>query len=507
MANNPFLKAENITKEFPGVKALNRVSLEIESGVATAIIGENGAGKSTLMKILSGVYSDYEGVIYLEDKPIRFRNTTEAQENGIAIIHQELNLIPNLSISENIFLGREPETALGFEDFAKMRRISAELLKRLRLDIDPDTPVYKLKVGQQQLVEIAKVLSLNAQVIIMDEPTSAISQSEIEVLFEIIREFKGEGKAIVYISHKLDELFKITDKYVVLRDGEFVESGDLKAITEDALIRKMVGREINLQRSCSSRCQRETLLAVKGLSLKNPLLPEVFTVQDISFELGKGEVLGLFGLMGAGRTELLELLFGCGASRAGGEIFIKGKSQPINSPREAIENGIALVPEDRKEDGLVLGLDICQNTSLTVWDKISSGGFLDGKKEKDLAKAFISSLKIKASSCTQVVEKLSGGNQQKVVLAKWLATNPEILMLDEPTRGIDINAKNEIYKLIRQLAADGLGLIFVSSELPEILSVADRVLVMAEGKLTANIAITEATSEDEILRAAIPKNK
>lgn len=506
MSGSPILKVENITKEFPGVKALKSVNLEIESGMVTAIIGENGAGKSTLMKILSGVYPDYEGVIYLKGDPIRFRNTTEAQEKGIAIIHQELNLIPNLSISENIFLGREPETALGFEDFAKMHRLSRELLKRLRMDVDPDTPVYKLKVGQQQLVEIAKVLSLDAQVIIMDEPTSAISQSEVEVLFEIIQEFKAEGKAIVYISHKLDELFRIAKKYVVLRDGEFIEAGEMESITEDELIKKMVGREIDLQRSCCSNHKLETLLSVKELSLNNPLVPGAYTLKDISFELGKGEVLGLFGLMGAGRTELLELLFGLGASRAEGEITINGKSQQINSPQEAVENGIALVPENRKEDGLVLNLDICQNTSLTVLDKIISGGFLDRKKEKGLTKNYISSLKIKASSCTQIVGKLSGGNQQKVVLAKWLATSPSILMLDEPTRGIDINAKNEIYKLIRQLAQEGLGLLFVSSELPEILSVADRVLVMAEGKLTANIKVTEATSEDEILKAAIPKS-
>ena len=505
-ARSVILEVKDITKEFPGVRALKGVSMQIESGMATAIIGENGAGKSTLMKVLSGVYADYGGEIYFEDEKVRFNNTIEAQEKGIVIIHQELNLIPNLNISENIFLGRELTTSLGFTDFSLMRQKSTELLSRLKLNVNPDTPVHKLKVGQQQLVEIAKALSIEARVIIMDEPTSAISKSEVEILFSIIQELKAEGKAILYISHKLDELFKIAERYVVLRDGEFIESGKMSAIAEDDLIHKMVGREINMQGKCFSKAKKEPLMTVKNLFFKNPLSPGAFVLKDINFELCKGEVLGLFGLMGAGRTELLEALFGMGASRVSGEIKIKDQGQRIKSPKDAIEKGIALVPENRKEDGLVLGMNISQNTSLTVLDEVSSAGFLHEKKEERLAKKYISSLRIKASSSSQVVEKLSGGNQQKVVLAKWLATNPAILMLDEPTRGIDINAKNEIYKLIRQLAGKGLGLIFVSSELPEILVVSDRVLVLSEGRVTGNIPITAETSENEILKAAIPKS-
>ncbi|MDT0687231.1 sugar ABC transporter ATP-binding protein [Autumnicola psychrophila] len=503
--NEPILRVENITKEFPGVKALNEISLQLEGGVATAIIGENGAGKSTLMKILSGVYNIYEGEIYYKNELVHFQNTTEAQQKGVAIIHQELNLIPNLTISENVFLGREPLTSLGIIDYPLMRKNTAKLLERMKLQVDPDTPIFKLKVGEQQLVEITKALSLNPEVIIMDEPTSAISENEVEVLFEIIKDLKAEGKAIVYISHKLDELFKITEKYVVLRDGKFIESGEINATTEDELIHKMVGREIIISRESFQCNKKECLLSVKNLSLKNLLVRDNYLLKEVNFELFKGEVLGLFGLMGAGRTELMEVLFGLYSSRISGEVYIKGQLHQIKSPRDAMDKGLALVPENRKEDGLVLGFNITKNTSLTVLDQVSSAGFLRKKKDNDLATKYMESLKIKASSPNQIVEKLSGGNQQKVVLAKWFATHPEILMLDEPTRGIDINAKNEIYKLVRKQSQNGLGVIFVSSELPEILAVCDRVLVMAEGRITANIEVTKETSENQILKAAIPK--
>lgn len=355
-------------------------------------------------------------------------------------------------------------------------------------------------------MEIAKALSLESQVIIMDEPTSAISDQEVEILFGIIRALRAEGKAIAYISHKLDELFAIADRYVVLRDGKMIESGEMEGMTEEALIQKMVGREIVIERSCSGRQFDETVLSVKHLTVKHPKIADKFLLQDINFELGKGEVLGIFGLMGAGRTELMEALFGV-LPHQGAEITLAGKVHEFQKPQEAMDAGLALVPEDRKQDGLVLCMDLCTNSSLTVVDSILSGGLLDDKKEKGLAQKYMGELKIKASSHRQLVEKLSGGNQQKVVLAKWLATRPKVLMLDEPTRGIDINAKNEIYKLIRQLANEGLGLIVVSSELPEILAVSDRVLVMAEGRLTANIPIDAQTSEDEILQAAIPKKK
>ncbi len=499
------LRVEHITKKFAGVTALHNISLDLPGGLVTAILGENGAGKSTLMKILSGVYADYEGTIFYQGKPVKFQNTKEAQEMGISIIHQELNLIPYLTIRENIFLGREPLTAMGFLDVGKMRKESLKLLERLKLKVDPDTHVFELKVGQQQLVEIAKALSLDSQVIIMDEPTSAISDSEVEVLFDIIRDLKQEGKAIAYISHKLDELFAIAEKYVVLRDGELIEVGDMEGMTEDQLIQKMVGREIVIQRNQHKKTFDEKVLTVHNLSLKHPQLTDKLLLKNISFELGKGEILGIFGLMGAGRTELMETLFGMHKG-ADGEICVNGQSCQFKSPMEAMKGGLALVPEDRKQDGLVLGMDISTNSSLTVVEEMLSSGFLDPKKEKNLAQKYMSELKIKASSYRQIVEKLSGGNQQKVVLAKWLATKPRVLLLDEPTRGIDINAKNEIYKLIRQLAAEGIGLIVVSSELPEILAISDRVLVMAEGRMTADITVNEKTSEDEILKAAIPES-
>jgi len=496
------LAVEKISKNFVGVKALEDVSLELPGGIVTAIIGENGAGKSTLMKILSGVYTDYEGTVFYQGEPVKFQNTKDAQELGICIIHQELNLIPHLSIRENIFLGREPLNSFGFLDLPKMRKESKKLLHRLKLDLDPSTPVYRLKVGEQQLVEIAKALSLDSQVIIMDEPTSAISDTEVEILFEIIDNLKKEGKAIAYISHKLGELFRIAERYVVLRDGIMIEAGEMQEMTEDLIIQKMVGREIEIHRNQYKKTFQEKVLDVRNVSVKNSKLPNKLLLNNISFELSKGEVLGIFGLMGAGRTELMETLFGV-RTHEEGEIYINGQKHHINSPMEAMKAGLAFVPEDRKLDGLVLGMDISNNISLTVVNRILSSGFLSSSKEKVLAEKYMIELNIKASSSRQTVEKLSGGNQQKVVLAKWLATGPKILLLDEPTRGIDINAKNEIYKLIKKLASEGLGLIVVSSELPEILAVSDRVMTMAEGRILKIITINKDTSEDEILKAAM----
>ncbi|MBS1600845.1 MAG: sugar ABC transporter ATP-binding protein [Bacteroidetes bacterium] len=497
------LVAENITKKFSGVTALDNVYLELHAGKVNAIIGENGAGKSTLMKILSGVYTDYDGRIVLKNQPVRFQNTKQAQALGIAIIHQELNLIPYLSITENIFLGREITNTLGLLDKKQMRSQTLALLKRLKLDIDPDTKISSLKVGQQQVVEIAKALLLDAEIIIMDEPTSAISESEVEVLFDIIAQLKKENKAIAYISHKLDELFKIADRYIVLRDGKTIESGDMQGMTHDSIIQKMVGREIKIVRNSNTEKKSSGLLSVNNISLKQQSKKDDL-LKNISFSLGKGEILGVFGLMGAGRTELMETIFGLHAKHASGDVVIEGKKENIQSPQDAINAGLALVPEDRKKDGLVLDLDIRTNICLTTLSDLQTMGLLERKKETALAKKYIGELRIKSSSDKQPTKNLSGGNQQKIVLAKWLATKPKILMLDEPTRGIDINAKNEIYKLILQLADEGLGIIMVSSELPEILAISDRVLVMAEGAITAEFAANEAT-EDAILKAAIPK--
>jgi len=497
------LTAENITKRFTGVTALDHVNVQLTGGQVTAIIGENGAGKSTLMKILSGVYSEYEGQIVFKGKTVQFKTPREAQQAGIAIIHQELNLIPYLSITENLFLGREIRNSWGFLDQAAMRQKAESLLKRLKLVVDPGTLIADLKVGQQQVVEIAKALLYDAEVIIMDEPTSAISESEVEVLFGIIADLKKENKAIAYISHKLNELFKIADRYTVLRDGKTIESGDMKGISHDELIHKMVGRDIDIVRNSNVAKEKNTLLKVDGLCLGKAGNKDKQILKDICFELNSGEVLGIFGLMGAGRTELTEALLGTCPDLVTGAITLDGDVVNFQSAAAAIKAGMALVPEDRKKDGLVLGLDVKTNISLSSLGRMRhTTGFLNHNSEVELAQKYISALKIKTPSEKQTVKNLSGGNQQKIVIAKCLATKPKVLMLDEPTRGIDINAKNEIYKLIAELAASGLGIIIVSSELPEILAISDRILVMADGRITAEFDAANAT-EDNILKAAI----
>ena len=489
------LSARHITKKFSGVTALDNVNLDLQASKVNAIIGENGAGKSTLMKILSGVYTDYEGTIELNNQAVKFKGTRDAQDKGIAIIHQELNLIPYLTITENIFLGRELTNAFGILDKAKMRQYTEGVLKKLRLNTDPNLKVKDLKVGQQQLIEIAKALLLNAQIIIMDEPTSAITGAEVEVLFDIISDLKKEGKAIAYISHKLDELFKIADTYTILRDGKMIETGDISSISKDEIVSKMVGREMRFRHSnirFRNASNNDMLLKVDNLNLSK------FN-RNISFSLKKGEILGIFGLMGAGRTELFERLFGLDGVV---EMEIENIPLSIKSPSDALKAGLALVSEDRQKDGIIPELSVKKNISLTTLLGLSKNGILQNKKETQLADKYINDLKIKTTSDAQLIKNLSGGNQQKAILAKWLATKPKILLLDEPTRGIDMNAKSEIYKLIKDLAESGLGIIMVSSELPEILVVSDRVLVLSEGRLTGDFDIDDAT-EEVLLKAAI----
>jgi ribose transport system ATP-binding protein len=499
------LAVKNITKRFPGVIALDDVCLELHPGKVNAIVGENGAGKSTLMKILSGVYNDYEGTIFYKNKLVSFTGIRDAQACGIAIIHQELNLVPALSIWENVFLGRELENTWGLLDKKKMITQTRSLLQRLKLNVDPELPISELKVGQQQVIEIAKALLVNSDVIIMDEPTSAISEKEVNVLFDIIDDLRKENKTIVYISHKLGELFKIADRYIVMRDGCSIESGDMKNVTYDNLVEKMVGRQIQLSRKQNKeQLSKDELLRVENICLRHAKKKQEDILHNISFSVGRGEVLGLFGLMGAGRTELLETIFGMHPQRTSGTVFINGKPIALRSPADAIRSGIALVPEDRKKDGLVLGMDVRNNISLATLDTMEKAGFLNDNKEAVLAMKYINELKIKTSSDKQAAKNLSGGNQQKIVLAKWLAKQPKVLLLDEPTRGVDINAKNEIYKLILQLAEEGLGIVMVSSELPEILTVSDRVIVLSDGNLTAEIPIEQAT-ENSILKAALSK--
>ena len=500
------LEAKNISKKFSGVVALSNINLQLHPGKVNAIIGENGAGKSTLMKIFSGVHTQYEGEIIYNGQPVKFSGTRDAENAGIAIIHQELNLVPNLSIAENIFLGREIINAFGMLDKIQMNALTRQLLKRLNLNIDPDTKIIEIKVGQQQLVEIAKALHSNASVIIMDEPTSAISDKEVENLFSIIEQLKSEGKTIVYISHKFKELVAIADYYVVLRDGSTVDAGEMQHATQELLIQKMTGRAIDIQKRITNFDKAPVILSANNISLRHPEIKSVNLFSAISFSLHKGEILGIYGLMGAGRTEIMETIFGLHPKNASGEISVEGTARKIESPCDAIKAGIALVPEDRKLQGLILNQSVNKNISLTILDQLQNWGImLNHAKEKALSAEFITRLGIKTSSGNNAAQNLSGGNQQKIVIAKWLATNPKILLLDEPTRGIDINAKSEIYKLMKSLAENGMGIIMVSSELPEILAVSDRVLVICEGALTANLPI-DNTTEQEILKYAIHKN-
>ena len=495
------LEAVKISKEFPGVKVLNQVNFKFYPAKVNAILGENGAGKSTLLKILTGAYTEYDGEIKLYGETVRFSNIKEAQNAGIAIIHQELNLIPELSVTENLFLGREIVTGFGLLDTTKMEAEAKTIFEKIQLNVSPKTLVQKLKVGEQQLVEIAKALLSNAEIILMDEPTSALSDKEIENLHRIIEQLKSEGKTIVYISHKMDELFRIAEHYTVLRDGNTIDAGEMKATTEQDLIRKMVGREVLIEKKNTSTEFHNTVLKVQDLNLNNPVVKNRKILQDISFELKKGEILGIFGLMGAGRTELLETIFGMHHNNSESTIEINGVKTIHKQPKNAIKNGLAFVTEDRKTEGLVLGMDISSNISLT---QLASLGLLNNTKEKISARGYIEKLSIKTPSETQLCQNLSGGNQQKVVLAKWLATNPQILMMDEPTRGIDINAKNEIYNLIKILAANQMSILLVSSEIPEILALSDRILVMAEGKIKASYLATEA-NEDKLLKSALPE--
>jgi ribose transport system ATP-binding protein len=503
--NNIVLKAVGVSKTFGGIKALDDVSLEIHAGKVNAIVGENGAGKSTLMKILSGVYQEYEGRIFLDGLDVTFTNPKEAQDNGIAIIHQELNLIPHLSVAENVFLGREFVNRFGLINYRKMHRETKKLLDRVDLHISPRAKVSELRIGQQQVVEIAHALSLDARIVIMDEPTSAISEHEIEVLFSLIRSLKAQGVAIVYITHKLDELFQIADTVTVLRDGKFVGSSLVEELSHGDIVRMMVGRDIKDFFVKSDVVKSGEVLSVRDICLAHPERPGEYIVDHVGFVVKTGEVLGLFGLMGAGRTELLETIFGLHPKTSSGSIFVNGQPIKINSPKDAIRSGIGFITEDRKQEGLVMQMSVASSISLASLEKTERFGFLRNKLEIRLARSYIERLRIKTPSIRQVVENLSGGNQQKVVIAKWLATDPRILLLDEPTRGIDINTKNEIYRLINELAQRGLAIVMVSSELPEIMAIADRIIVLSEGKQTAEFMHSQFT-EESIMKAAIPKS-
>jgi inositol transport system ATP-binding protein len=488
--SNYIVEMKGISKFFPGVKALENVHLRVRKGTVHTIMGENGAGKSTLMKILSGLYTPDEGEILLNGQKVQLKDSRDALLNGISIIQQELSPILEMTIGENIFLGREPlYPKTRFINYKKLYKDAEALLNRLKLDLNPKTKMSQLSVSEMQMVEIVKTISYNSQVIIMDEPTSAITDKEVARLFEIIDQLKSEGKGIIYISHKMDEIFKVSDDITVLRDGTYVDTKPAKLLDRDTLIAMMVGRELtDMFPDRSNKEIRETILEVKNLSSKR-------NFHDVSFSVRKGEILGISGLMGAGRTEVAKAIFGMIPTDEG-EIYINGKKVEIKSPSDAIRNKIAFLTEDRKGEGLCLAMTINHNTSLTSLSNLTKFGlFINKKEESKVSNEYRDTLKVKSFSINQEVGNLSGGNQQKVCLAKWLLTNPDILILDEPTRGIDIGAKAEIYKLMSDLAKKGLAIIMISSELPEVLGLSDRIAVFHEGRITGVLNNNDVTQE------------
>lgn len=493
------VKMEHICKTFPGVKALDDVSFNLKPGEVMALLGENGAGKSTLMKILSGVYTKDEGTILIDGKEVPIMNQRVASEKGIAIIHQELNMCHHLTIAENMFLGREP-LKHGLIDTKKMNSDAKELLLKLGVDIDPTTITGELQVSKQQMVEIAKALSINAKVLIMDEPTSALTAREIDELFTIIRQLKESGCGIVYISHRLEELAHITDRVTIMRDGHYITSGNFKDFTMDEIIANMVGREIKEKYPHVNCPVGETVFEVKNLNAGR-------LVRDISFSVRKGELVGIAGLMGAGRTETTRAIFGADQKESG-KIFVEGKEVFIRNPKDAIKNGIVLAPEDRKKDGLCTKLPVRENISLPNLDSLTGKNLvINSRKENDISQKAIKDMNIKLPHAEVNAETLSGGNQQKVVVGKWLAGNSKLVMFDEPTRGIDVAAKVEIYHLMNQLKENGIGCLFVSSELPEVIGVADRIIVMCDGRITGELSREEATQEKVLALATRFENK
>lgn len=498
----PILEMKNIIKEFPGVKALDDVNLDLYEGEFHSLVGENGAGKSTLMKVLSGVYpyGTYKGEICVDGEEKRFSTIREAEQAGIAIIFQELSLVKELTVGENIFLGREP-AKFGVINWSEIYQKSTQLLKELNLDINPRTEVGNLGIGQQQLVEIAKALSQNAKILVLDEPTAALTESEVETLFDILRSLKQRGVGMIYISHKLDEVFSMSDRITVLRDGQTVATESTLALDKDKVIALMVGREVGDIFPTATHDFGEVALEVKDLTAFDPEHSDKKLVDNVSFSVRKGEVLGISGLMGAGRSELLTAIFGAWRGKSSGEVFVEGKKVSIKTPKQAIENGIGFVTEDRKRYGLILDQTIIDNSTLAGLKKIT-GNFLTHRSRETVAtKGVMKSLKVKANSPITITGTLSGGNQQKVVLGKWLLTNPKVLFLDEPTRGIDVGAKQEIYAEIHKLAGEGLAIVMVSSELPEVLGLSDRVMVLHEGHMTGEFTKEEATPE-KVMAAA-----
>ncbi len=479
------LTMKGIDKSFPGVHALDHVDLEVCRGEVHALMGENGAGKSTLMKVLTGIYTKDSGTITFEGKEVEFHNAKEAQNAGIVIVHQELNMLGHLTVAQNIFIGREPRKGIRIDD-KKMNEDTRALFRRLNIDIDPTETMSRLTVGKQQMCEIAKAISHEAKLIVFDEPTAALTEAEIEELFKIIRDLRAQQMGIIYISHRMDEIKVITDRVTVMRDGCYVGTLISKDCTKDDIINMMVGRVIYEEPKTKSMVAPDAPVVLKVEHLNAGKM-----VQDVSFELRKGEILGFSGLMGAGRTETARAIFGADPKQSG-QIWVNGKEVNIKSPMDAVKYGIGYLSEDRKRYGLVVQKPITENTTLAVLKRYVNGIFINGKGEKTDTEKFVDSLTIKTPDSEQLVVNLSGGNQQKVVIAKWLCRDNDILIFDEPTRGIDVGAKNEIYKLMNALAASGKSIIMISSEMAEILRMSDRIIVMCEGRITGELDIAEA---------------
>ncbi|HEY2799541.1 MAG TPA: ATP-binding cassette domain-containing protein [Chthoniobacterales bacterium] len=501
--NPVVLKAENIVKKFPGVVALKNVSFDLRAGEIHALCGENGAGKSTLIKVLSGIHprGSYQGQFFVRGVAADFRSLAETERAGIAVIYQELALVPEMTVGENIFLGSAPRTTLGLIDWPRVYREAEQLLERFKVAIDPRTPVTELGVGQKQLVEIVKALSKNSQILILDEPTAALAEHEVLILLEILRDLRARDIASIYISHKLDEVFTVCDRITVLRDGESIATHEVKATTKGEIITEMVGREITDLFPRRRAESREPIFEVENVTVRHPQRDETF-LSEINLVVRAGEVLGLGGLMGAGRTELLMHLFGVWGVRESGTVRLAGEVLDEGSLPQLIHHGMVLVTEDRRRYGLILEKSIGFNLSLSSLASLTSKGIIDRELESQRNIQLFQSLRVKAPTLEATVGKLSGGNQQKVVLGKALMTEPRVIFLDEPTRGIDVGAKQEIYEIINQLTAAGKAVVLVSSELPELLGMSDRIVILHEGRLAGEFERAEATQE-KLLAAAM----
>jgi len=508
--DNYILEMQDITKTFPGVKALSDVNIRIRPGTIHALVGENGAGKSTLINIISGVYpyGTYSGRYLLNGKEVKFRHIRDVEKAGVACIHQELNLAPDLSVAENIFLNEKP-TKWGFVDFDAMHEQSRLVMEKIGLNTDPqnggispEEKVSQLGIGRKQMVEIAKALTKDVQLLLLDEPTAALTEAEVDILLELLDGLRKKGMAMIYISHRLDEVMRIADDITILRDGQSIETRQRKDLDKDTMIQLMVGRELTNLFPRVPHKRGDLVFELRNYSVKNPDIPGKYLIKDVNLKAYKGEILGVSGLMGAGRTELFTAVFGAFREKGEGDIFINGRKVTINGPQDALDNGFVIISEDRKKLGLNLMMSIKENTTMSALRRVSSRYILDENKEVKHTKRYVKDIKIATPSIDTLVKNLSGGNQQKVVIAKALFCEPKIIILDEPTRGIDVGAKYEIYKIINQLVEEGVVIIMISSEMEEILGMSDRIITMSNGALTGEFDISEA-SQEVLMKASV----